>query len=973
MKDWKRILSSVLVFCMLLSLGPAAFAAEDTNGRVSVGDGDTVTVGNVTVTTNGNAVWAYDGATVNVEGDVYQQAVDSEAEYNHINPVGASGSGSSSEVSVSGDVIGTSPAGTDVYAYALDGEASVSIEGDVIMDLEPAVTDENGGTGVYSYATGESGAAEVTIEGSLNVSGEASDAHGIQSYAQADYEVWNEESETYTWVEVTSSSSSSTVSVGGDVAVSAESYVTGIEAAAEDGGTSVVTVDGTVNADILSSEESGSATGVYTNVEQASGTVEVTVGEDVLISGEARVSTGIDADVHASSTEWNEEAGEYLDTGLDSTTGTSDVTVGGDVTVFASDQATGIENHAAEGGVSTVTVEGSVYAEGNGEESADAIGVSSYAEDNGSSVVTVGEDVTVIAQNNADAVSAAVQNGGISEISVGGDVELDMTPSEAYADSRIVSAAASGDSGSASVSVEGDISVSGNPDHVVGVAADTHGSYSYYDSEAGEFVYVEIDSTSASASVTVGGDVTVSGEYGATGVSAESSEGGTSEVTVEGNVSSDAGHGDANANSCGVDALANKDGVTNVTVGGGVTATLDAAAGTAHAVDVTAQDGGEAVVTLNGDVSADSSADAIGLGVFSTQDATASVTVNGDVSADGRFAQGVAVTAHSNAQAVTIAAVGDIFEDPVVGAALPIVAKNAKDRIPRHRTERHDAARDIAAVKAFRNDEALIGYDLLPVFLGSRGVEQDIHAQISDVVLLFADENSFVVQMKRAPGASAFQGAGDGAYGRGLQMQQDGILYLAAQSFDRSTPLRQMLCVKQAVGFDLFCLSLTFESLEAVLDLGASLFASGDENVAGGMVSRADAAFQFGGLAAVKGALAVFRLHESAQFLRAHACQTLFLVPLRADALAAVYIARMIGKAEPEFPVTALDGLSFSESERDPTLLSFRFLFLQTDLKPAFKEIPRPFNDLFRAHVPGKLQLVEQFFRIGIQFVFLSQ
>ncbi|MBQ3481873.1 MAG: hypothetical protein IJH48_05990, partial [Oscillospiraceae bacterium] len=651
MKDWKRILSSVLVFCMLLSLGPAAFAAEDTNGRVLVGDGDTVTVGNVTVTTNGNAVWAYGGATVNVEGDVYQQAVDSEAEYNHINPVGASGSGSSSEVSVSGDVIGTSPAGTDVYAYALDGEASVSVEGDVIMDLEPAVTDENGGTGVYSYATGESGAAEVTIEGSLNVSGEASDAHGIQSYAQADYEVWNEESETYTWVDVTSSSSSSTVSVGGDVAVSAEGYVTGIEAAAEDGGTSVVTVDGTVNADILSSEESGSATGVYTNVEQASGTVEVTVGEDVLISGEASVSTGVAADVHASSTEWNEEAGEYLDTGLDSTTGTSDVTVGGDVTVFASDQATGIENHAAEGGVSTVTVEGSVYAEGNGEESADAIGVSSYAEDNGSSVVTVGEDVTVIAQNNADAVSAAVQNGGTSEISVGGDVELDMTPSEAYADSRIVSAAASGDSGSASVSVEGDISVSGNPDHVVGVSADAHGSYSYYDSEAGEFVYVEIDSTSASASVTVGGDVTVSGEYGATGVSAESSEGGTSEVTVEGDVSSDAGHGGANANSCGVDALANKDGVTNVTVGGGVTATLDAAVGTAHAVDVTAQDGGEAVVTLNGDVSADSSADAIGLGVFSTQDATASVTVNGDVSADGRFAQGVAVTAHSNAQA----------------------------------------------------------------------------------------------------------------------------------------------------------------------------------------------------------------------------------------------------------------------------------------------------------------------------------
>ena len=41
MKDLKRVLSSILVICFLVSLAPAAFAADDATERVVVSTGET--------------------------------------------------------------------------------------------------------------------------------------------------------------------------------------------------------------------------------------------------------------------------------------------------------------------------------------------------------------------------------------------------------------------------------------------------------------------------------------------------------------------------------------------------------------------------------------------------------------------------------------------------------------------------------------------------------------------------------------------------------------------------------------------------------------------------------------------------------------------------------------------------------------------------------------------------------------------
>ena len=80
MKNWKRLFSCVLIVCMLVSLSPAVFAADDSSEPVQIADGESVTVGNVTVTEGGDAVsaLAFEGesTTLTVEGDVKQTSED---------------------------------------------------------------------------------------------------------------------------------------------------------------------------------------------------------------------------------------------------------------------------------------------------------------------------------------------------------------------------------------------------------------------------------------------------------------------------------------------------------------------------------------------------------------------------------------------------------------------------------------------------------------------------------------------------------------------------------------------------------------------------------------------------------------------------------------------------------------------------------------------------------------------------------
>ena len=133
MKNWKRILSSVLVFCLLAGFAPSAFAAEDSTELVYADSGESVTVGNVTVTGEGDAASAnaYDGgsASLTVEGSVTQTA-----ENASVSPVDvySSGEGSVAAVNISGDVSGEGVGGTGVSASGSDGgSAQVQVDGKV--------------------------------------------------------------------------------------------------------------------------------------------------------------------------------------------------------------------------------------------------------------------------------------------------------------------------------------------------------------------------------------------------------------------------------------------------------------------------------------------------------------------------------------------------------------------------------------------------------------------------------------------------------------------------------------------------------------------------------------------------------------------------------------------------------------------------------------------------------------------------
>ena len=331
MKNGKRLFSWVLVVCMLMSLSTAVLAAEDSTVPVNVSGGESVTVGNVTVTDGSDAASAEAGAgestTLTVEGDVKQTT--SDISY----PVDAyaSGEGASAAVNISGSVEGQGIGGGGVYVSVDGGDAKVDVGGDTTFTS----TGEHAWVfGVYSYVKSDSGSADVSIGGDLAVSGNS--AAGVVVGNADGHSEWDPATETdLEWVPYDSSSAESTVTVGGDVTVSTKEDASGVNASANVGGTTTVEVGGDVT---VSGEP---ATGVNASATQGSATT-VTVGGDVTAESDS-TATGLSL-----------YAGEE---------GKTSVTVGGDVSAEGAD-ATGVEVYASEKGAVSVTVEGSVSAEG---------------------------------------------------------------------------------------------------------------------------------------------------------------------------------------------------------------------------------------------------------------------------------------------------------------------------------------------------------------------------------------------------------------------------------------------------------------------------------------------------------------------------------------------------------------------------------------------------------------------------------
>ena len=387
MKNWKRLFSCVLIVCMLVSLSPAVFAADDSSEPVQIADGESVTVGNVTVTEGGDAVsaLAFEGesTTLTVEGDVRQTSED------WVYPVNvyADEENASATVNVTGSVVAEGEGGSIVYVGVDGGDATVSIGGDASLK---ATGDDVYASGVDSYISAESGTSNVSIGGDLDVSG--SSAEGVSVYNRDSREEWNSETGETEYIPIESSSAENTVTVGGNITASGENNATGVSATSAVGATATVEVGGNVSA------EGDDATGVRTEAFKE-GTTSVKVGGDVTASGEDNATA-----VNASSTE-----------GGDVT-----VEVGGNVSAEG-DYAAGVYAYAGDESKTSVTVGGDVTAEGK-----DATGVNAYAADGGEASVTVEGNVSAKLEESgfgAAAVWASAYEGGSADVHVVGDVD----------------------------------------------------------------------------------------------------------------------------------------------------------------------------------------------------------------------------------------------------------------------------------------------------------------------------------------------------------------------------------------------------------------------------------------------------------------------------------------------------------------------------------------------------------------------
>ncbi len=562
MKDLKRVLSSILVICFLVSLAPAAFAAEDATERVVVSTGETETVGNVTVTSIADDAVYVDAnsggsATLNVEGDVshqndsYTTAVDSLS----------FDQGSVATVNVSGNVEASSPdSSVGVSSQGSNGGNSVvNVDGSVTVQTPGAepVVDENGyymqgfAGGVDAVVSGEAGFSSVTVGGEIVASGISATGVSAQNYP---YHYENGEQ-----IEYDPTTAEITVSVGSDITVTGTSEATGVFASAVNSGTTNVTVGGDI------SSSAPAADGVYSTVEN--------------------------------------------------------------------------------NGSLTVEVNGSVEALGSSTDGTSARAVNASVRSGGEASVNIDGDVTADATNSVFGVNADTTDGGTTSVTVSGDLLSKASGTDGSANG--FSSTLLGTSGSTSVTVDGDVTVSSDASDAIGVVSFAQASFM-----SGSV------STTGSAAAEVGGDLTVSASGDATGVMAFSNDGGSTEVTIGGALSATAAD-----TATGMNASAYNASTIDVSVGGDVVVAADSAVAVraflgsdseVEAIingDISAEgkryvdgiqtsigDGSSLVLVLDGSIdvkASDADGSALGMSVSAYDDASVDITMTGDINSSG--------------------------------------------------------------------------------------------------------------------------------------------------------------------------------------------------------------------------------------------------------------------------------------------------------------------------------------------------
>ena len=558
MKDLKRVLSSILVICFLVSLAPAAFAAEDATERVVVSTGETETVGNVTVTSIADDAVYVDAnsggsATLNVEGDVshqndsYTTAVDSLSfDQGSVATVNVSGNVEASSLDSS---VGVSSQGSN------GGNSVVNVDGSVTVQTPGAepVVDENGyymqgfAGGVDAVVSGEAGFSSVTVGGEIVASGISATGVSAQNYP---YHYENGEQ-----IEYDPTTAEITVSVGSDITVTGTSEATGVFASAVNSGTTNVTVGGDI------SSSAPAADGVYSTVEN--------------------------------------------------------------------------------NGSLTVEVNGSVEALGSSTDGTSARAVNASVRSGGEATVNIDGDVTADATNSVFGVNADTTDGGTTSVTVSGDLLSKASGTDGSANG--FSSTLLGTSGSTSVTVDGDVTVSSDASDAIGVVSFAQASFM-----SGSV------STTGSAAAEVGGDLTVSASGDATGVMAFSNDGGSTEVTIGGALSATAAD-----TATGMNASAYNASTIDVSVGGDVVVAADSAVAVraflgsdseVEAIingDISAEgkryvdgiqtsigDGSSLVLVLDGSIdvkASDADGSALGMSVSAYDDASVDITMTGDI------------------------------------------------------------------------------------------------------------------------------------------------------------------------------------------------------------------------------------------------------------------------------------------------------------------------------------------------------
>ncbi|MBR0041148.1 MAG: hypothetical protein IJP64_07190 [Oscillospiraceae bacterium] len=583
MKQFKRILSCMLIVCLLVSLAPAAFAAEDQNEPVGVyawGEGTaTETYGNITTDTDGEALY-----------------------------VGSDGGGAATVV-VEGDVTADTAGGPPYTAEWYDENGNV---------YTYDATHMTGGTNTYS--SGDGSVTELEVQGDVGATIGEGEASGVVANAY--------------------NGGTNDVSVGGSV--EAEGCCgTAVSAYTENGDVSVDVGEDVSYNTVPASEGNDnywSAEGVH-SVAALSGTAEVSVGGDVSVTAEdgGVEAVGVNSGATGASWEWDEETQSYVEVtlGADDPAGSSSIAVEGSVDVSGQDEAVGVRVNADTFNTSEVTVGGNVSV--SSEENS-ASGVSVYSYDDGSGAVSVGGSV------EAEGVSGAAVNvyakDGDASAEIDGDVSFNVIPAsesnEYYWHSAGIEST-SNLSGTAEVSVGGDVTVTDESGRYecIGVYALAEGFSWEWNEETHTSVRVdpEPDAPAGSSSVAVDGSVDVSGQGRTTAVSANAHGAVSSEVTIGGDVSAATEGLSATA----VNAYGTESGSVTVTVGGDVSAEakLDA---TAINVDSYA---GSATVIVDGDVSAESEKYATGISAHAQDCCSTAVLVDGSVSAEGEDADGI--------------------------------------------------------------------------------------------------------------------------------------------------------------------------------------------------------------------------------------------------------------------------------------------------------------------------------------------